>query len=206
MAGVENYGDIHFDVLKEIGNIGAGNAITSLSKMLNKKVDMRVPKVSLVDFKFISDFIGGPENLIIGILIGLSGDVNGIMMFLVEKNSAHRLIDILFSSTSANENDDFSEMELSALQEVGNILSGSYLGSFATLINKSIIPSIPYLAIDMAQAILSVPAIEFGKVSDKVLLIESLFEAENKDVSGFFVLVPDPPSFQTILTSLGVMI
>lgn len=204
MSGLENYGDIHFDVLREIGNIGAGNAVTSLSKMLDKKVDMHVPKVTLVDFKTLSDFIGGPENIIIGILVNLSGDVNGIMMFLVEHKSARKLIEILFNDS--NSGDEFSEIELSALQEVGNILSSAYLGSLATLINKSIYPSVPFLAIDMAGAILSVPAIEFGKVSDKVLLIESVFEAEEKDVSGFFVLVPDPPSFQTILTSLGVML
>lgn len=204
MGELENYGDIHFDVLREIGNIGAGNAVTSLSKMLDKKVDMHVPKVTLVDFKSLSDFIGGPENIIIGILVNLSGDVNGIMMFLVEQKSARKLIEILFNDSSAN--DEFSEMELSALQEVGNILSSAYLGSLATLINKSIFPSVPYLAIDMAGAILSVPAIEFGKVSDQVLLIESVFEAEEKDVSGFFVLVPDPPSFQTILKSLGVIL
>lgn len=204
MHELDNFGDIHFDILREIGNIGAGNAITSLSKMLDKKVDMHVPKVTLVDFQSISDFIGGPENIIIGILVNLSGDINGIMMFLVEKKSAHKLISILFNDSSTG--DDFSDIELSALQEVGNILSSAYLGSLSTLINKSIYPSVPFLSIDMAGAILSVPAIEFGKVSDRVLLIESVFEAEDKDVSGFFVLVPDPPSFQTILTSLGVVL
>jgi len=201
---MENFGDMHFDVLREIGNIGSGNAVTSLSKMLNKRVVMKVPKVTLEDFKNISNFIGGPENIIIGILVGLSGDINGIMMFLVEKKSAYKYIEILFGAPSNNA--DFNEMELSALQEVGNIMSSAYLGSLSNLTNKSIRPSIPHIAIDMAGAILSVPAIEFGKVSDKVLLIESVFEAEEKDISGFFVLVPDPPSFQIILSSLGVTV
>jgi chemotaxis protein CheC len=195
---------MHFDVLKEIGNIGAGNAVTSLSKMLNKRVAMKVPRVTLEDFKNISNFIGGPENIIIGILVGLSGDINGIMMFLVEMKSARKYVEILFGSPPAGK--DFNEMEQSALQEIGNIMSSAYLGSLSNLTNKKISPSVPQLAIDMAGAILSVPAIEFGKVSDKVLLIESVFEAEEKDISGFFVLVPDPPSFQIILSSLGVHI
>lgn len=202
MSNLENYDDIHFDVLREIGNIGCGNAITSLSKMLNKRVVMKVPRVSLVDFKNTSDFIGGPESIIIGILVDLSGDINGIMMFLVEFKSARKYVEILLGSASSG--DEFSEMELSTLQEIGNIMSSAYLGSLSSLINKVIRPSVPHLAIDMAGAILSVPAIEFGKVSDKVLLIESVFEAEDKDVSGYFVLVPDPPSFQVILHSLGV--
>jgi chemotaxis protein CheC len=202
MKNVEHFDDMHFDVLREIGNIGSGNAVTSLSKMLDKRVAMKVPRVTLEDFKNISNFIGGPENIIIGILVSLSGDINGIMMFLVEKKSAHKYVEILFSKPS--ESDDFSEMELSALQEVGNIMSSAYLGSLANMTNKTIRPSVPHISIDMAGAILSVPAIEFGKVSDKVLLIESVFEAEEKDISGFFVLVPDPPSFQIILSSLGV--
>jgi len=204
MKSMEHFNATHFDVLREIGNIGSGNAVTSLSKMLNKRVVMKVPHVTLEDFKNISNFIGGPENIVIGILVNLSGDINGIMMFLVEKKSAHKYVEILFGAPSSS--DEFNEMELSALEEVGNIMSSAYLGSLANMTNKIIRPSIPHLAIDMAGAILSVPAIEFGKVSDKVLLIESVFEAEEKDISGFFVLVPDPPSFQIILSSLGVQI
>lgn len=203
MNAFESLNSLHFDVLREIGNIGAGNAVTSLSTMLNKKVDMRVPQVKLLDFKDISSFIGGPENLIIGILVGLEGDIDGIMMFLVEQHSARTLLNILFQNSK--EETEYDEMELSALKEIGNILSSSYLGSLAALINKSIAPTIPYLSIDMAGAILSVPAIEFGKVSDKVLFIESIFEADAENVSGYFVLVPDPPSFQVILSALGVV-
>lgn len=207
MSDFEALNDTHFDILREIGNIGAGNAVTALSKMLLKKIDMRIPQVKLLDFNEISSFIGGPENIIIGILVSTTGDVNGIMMFLVTRESARALTNILFGKTDSKEL-TFDEMELSALKEIGNILSSSYLGSLSTLTNKSIMPSVPYLSIDMAGAILSVPAIEFGKVADHVLFIESIFETENNDereeVSGYFVLVPDPPSFQTILSSLGV--
>lgn len=196
---------IHFDVLREISNIGSGNAITALSKMLNKTVRMKVPRINLLDFKDVSGVIGNPESIIIGILVNVSGDVNGIMMFLVEEQAAHTMINILLNKEEENEESEFTEIELSALTEIGNILCSSYLGSLSSLINKSITPSVPYLAIDMAGAILSVPAIEFGKISDKVLFIESVFAAEGKNVSGFFLLVPDLPSFNLILSSLGVM-
>lgn len=201
----KNLNNIHFDILKEIGNIGAGNAVTSLAKLLNRKIDMSVPMVNLVDFKEIADFIGGGDQLIVGILIGISGDINGMMMFIVRRDSAHTLLNILMGEKERNELSEFTEIELSALQEIGNILTSSYLGSLSSLIDKRIIPSIPLLSVDMANAILSVPAIEFGKVADKVLFIESVFGSEEENVSGYFILVPDMPSFQIILSSLGVM-
>ncbi|MCR5012112.1 MAG: chemotaxis protein CheC, partial [Lachnospiraceae bacterium] len=100
--------------------------------------------------------------------------------------------------------DEFSEMELSALKEIGNIITGAYLNSLATLTNLTIFPSIPDVCIDMAGAILSVPAIEFGTIADKLLLIETDF-TDDEDMSGFFILVPDAESYGKILKALGVM-
>ena len=198
-----NMSNMQIDVFKELASIGCGNAVTSLSKMLKKKVGMSVPMVNLLDFKNVSDFIGGPENIIIGVLVNLSHDIDGIMMFLIDMKCAHSLISMMIGR-QLSENSEFSELELSALQEIGNILCSSYLSSLSSMTNQRIIPSVPQLSIDMAGAILSVPAIEFGKVSDKVLFIESTFSTDQENVSGFFVLVPDPPSFAKILSSLGV--
>ncbi|MDR1665061.1 MAG: chemotaxis protein CheC [Clostridiales bacterium] len=198
-----NWNDMHFDILKEIGNIGSGNAVTSLAKMLNRKVDMFVPNVNLVEFKDVADFIGGPESTIVGILVSISGDITGIMMFLMKMESAHALVEIVMNGMETSEV-WFNEIELSALQEIGNIMVSSYFTSLAGLTSKSFIPSIPYLSIDMANAILSVPAIEFGKVSDRALFIETSFAVDQVNVGGYFVLVPDMPSFKTILSALGV--
>ena len=200
-----NLSKVHFDVLREVGNIGAGNAVTSLSKMLERKVDMEVPVVSMVNFADVSNFIGGPENIVAGILINLSADVNGIMMFLTEYKHCRPLIEELFGSTGLiGEGEGLNDVVLSALQEVGNILASAYLSSLSDLINKKILLSAPSICIDMAGAILSVPAIEFSKVADQVLLIESVFKTAVMDISGYFILVPEHDSFKTIFTSLGV--
>ncbi|MDR1532721.1 MAG: chemotaxis protein CheC [Clostridiales bacterium] len=209
MSNFMKYNAMHFDTLREIANIGSGNAIAALGKMLGHKIRMSVPVINLVDFKDIAKFIGGAENIIIGILVGISGEINGIMMFMVKQDSAANLLDILMGSAGragGAERDvlNFTEVEHSALTEIGNILCSSYLGSLSSLINKRIIPSVPMLSIDMANAILSVPAIEFGKVADQALFIESVFQAETQNVSGYFLLVPDLPSFNLILSSLGV--
>ena len=198
-----NMNSLHVDVFRELASIGCGNAVTAMSKMLGRKVSMKVPMVNLLDFKDVSNFIGGPENIIIGVLVNLSRDITGIMMFLMDMKCARTVVGMMIGRP-LRDDEEFTELELSALQEAGNILCSSYLSSLSAITNQKIEPSIPHLAIDMANALLSVPAIEFGKVSDKVLFIESTFSAENENVSGYFVLVPDPPSFTKILASLGV--
>ena len=205
MANIElnQMNSLQFDVLKEIGNIGAGNATTALAKMLNTKVDMKVPKVALLGFQELPELIGGAENIVVGILLTLDGDINGMMMFVVEEESACRMLNILMG-TNLESSQGFTEMESSALNEIGNIITGAYLSSLASLTNMKIISSIPYMSIDMAGAILSVPAIEFGKIGDKALLIQTEFGEKDTSVNGFFILIPSLASYNVILSSLGL--
>ncbi len=200
----QNMDRIHYDVLTEVGSIGAGNAVTSLSKMMGKKISMQVPSVRLLGFNESHQIIGGAENNVFGILFDLSGEIKGKMMFVLEEESAILLVNRMLNMTIADVA-EFGDYELSVLQEVGNILASSYLNSLATFINKRIIPSVPYIAHDMAGAIISVPAIEFGKTADEILFIESTFEDSISNVSGYFILIPDDDSLQTIMDSLGVM-
>lgn len=192
---------LYLDVLSEIGNIGSGNATTALAQLLNRKIDMSVPRVELVDFANITKFIGAEEDLVIGILFGIEGDVNGMMMFLMKPDSAHNLTNALMGLD--NHSDEFSEMELSAMNEIGNIISGAYLNSIATLTNLKIISTVPSATMDMAAAILDVPAIEFGKIGDKVLMIETQM-GEGESINAFFLLIPDLESYDKILTALHV--
>ncbi|MCQ2506910.1 MAG: chemotaxis protein CheC [Lachnospiraceae bacterium] len=195
---------MHYDVLREICNIGAGNATTALAKMLNVKVDMQVPKVDLVDFKNLADVVGGAETVDVGILLMLEGNVEGMMMFILEKDTAQKMVRMLMGMP-LDDLGEFSEMELSALQEVGNIITGAYLSALSDLTKMYINASIPYLAIDMVGAILSVPAIEFGKIGDKALLIQTEFGEKDTNVNGYFILIPTPDSYDTIFKSLGLL-
>ena len=194
--------DTQYDILKEIGNIGAGNATTALAQLINSKIDMSVPQVSLVPFNRIADTIGSEETVLVGILLGLEGDISGMMMFLLQEKSAHNLVNILVGNPPEKE-DAFNEMEFSALSEIGNIIAGSYLSALAGLTNLTIVASVPSMTIDMAGALLSVPAIEYGKIGDKVLLIQTQF-GEDDLVNGYFVMVPELESYDKILSSLGL--
>ena len=196
----ENY----MDVLKEIGNIGAGNAMTALAQMMQCKVDMTVPQVKLLEFNEVGTIMGGEEQVMVGIYLAVEGDITGSIMFLVERGSAKHLVNKIMMGYGVSEGDDFNEMEMSAMKEVSNIITGAYLNSLSTLTNMKIYPSPPDLTMDMAGAILSVPAIEFGAIGDKLLLIQSQFYDE-VEINGYFILIPDLESYSKILASLGMI-
>ena len=199
----------YLDVLKELGNIGAGNATTALAQMIGCKVDMSVPQVKLLEFSELGAMVGGEEQLMVGIYLQVEGDIEGSMMFILEKSSAAHLVNKLMCGMLGvtNEeiiNHEFGEMECSAMKEVGNIITGAYLNALSSLTNLKIYPSIPQLGIDMAGALLSVPAIEFGLFADKILLVQTQF-SDDIELDGYFILIPDMESYEKILTALGVI-
>ena len=198
---LEKMSDEYFDVLKEIGNIGAGNATTALAQMMQCKVDMAVPQVKLLEFKELGEIMGGEELIMAGIYLGIEGAITGGIMFLLEKQAARHLVSKLMGM--ASEGEEFTEMEFSALKEVANIITGAYLNALSGLTNLCIYPSVPDLCVDMAGAILSVPAIEFGALGDKMLLIQTQFFDE-MILDGYFILIPDLESYGKILSALGL--
>ncbi|MFI3200167.1 MAG: chemotaxis protein CheC [Eubacteriales bacterium] len=190
------------DVLTEIGNIGAGNATTALSQILQTEVEMKAPTIKVLDFCDVGDVVGGEEQVVAAIYLTVSGDITGSIMFMQRVDSAGHIIETLLGEAVGNHL-NYTEMQLSVLQEIGNIITGSYLNSLAALTKLKIFPSMPSLSIDMAGAILSVPAIEFGQISDKILLIQTQF-TDDVVIDGYFLLVPDLESYDIILKSLGM--
>lgn len=203
MSGInlDEMSNEYFDVLKELGNIGAGNATTALAQLMQTKVDMSVPRVQLLEFKELGEAMGGEELVMAGIYLAIEGDINGSIMFLLEKKAAKHLVAKLMGMES--EGDDFSEMEFSALKEVGNIITGAYLNSLSSITNLMIQPSVPDLTVDMAGAIISVPAIEFAALGDRMLMIQTQFFDEMV-LDGYFILIPDLDSYGKMLAALGI--
>ena len=199
---LDQVNDMYFDVLKEIGNIGAGNATTAISNMLNLKVNMDVPKVEFMKVQELPTAISAEEETVVGIYLEVESDIGGSMMFLLKMGSAQYLVNHLMGRPD-DYAQEFNEMDISAIKEIGNIISGSYLSALSTMTNMVITSSVPYLAIDMAGAILSVPAIQFGQYGDNALLIQTEFGDDVK-IQGFFILMPDVESYDRILTSLGI--
>lgn len=201
---LDNVNEMYMDVLREIGNIGAGNATTSLASMINAKIDMSVPKVELMEASKLGSAICPEDEIIVGIFLEVTHDITGSMMFLMKMDSAHYLVNKLMCKDPTN-TDPFDEMDLSAMKEIGNIISASYLTALSGMTNLTISPSVPYIAVDMAGAILSVPAIQFGQYGNNALLIETEF-GDDYRIGGYFILMPEEESYAKILTSLGIQI
>lgn len=201
--GLDHIDSGYLDVLKEIGNIGAGNATTALAQMLQRKVDMKVPQADLLEFRDLGEAIGGEETIMAGVYMVVEGDIRGSMMFLLEKESSRHLVSQMLGGMGDPNAEEFGEMEISVLKEIGNIMTGAYLNSLSDLTQLKIFPSVPEIAIDMAGAILSVPAIEFGVLGDKILMIQTRF-TDDMAIDGYFILVPDVDSYHKIMESLGM--
>lgn len=190
---------MQLDVLQEVGNIGAGNAATSLSELLNEKVDMTVPSVNIIPFDDIFSEIG-VEQVVIGVIVRVLGDIPGNILFTLDKETALKII----SSLMGSQQEQITEIGSSALCEIGNIISSSFMNAISKLTNLKLLPSVPAVALDMMGAILSTTFIESGQFDEYVLDLETQFLQENQKVSGHFYYIPMPGSLEKILNSLGV--
>ncbi|MFD1735838.1 chemotaxis protein CheC [Bacillus salitolerans] len=209
MSFLEKINSTHIDILKEVGNIGAGHAATALSRLLNKKIDMKVPDVKIASFNEMMDLIGGPENVVASVFLRVEGDAPGSMFFILSLEQASHFIQYLTNDPSFSmEILPYPELATSALQELGNILSGSYLSSFSDFTGLNLYPSVPAISIDMIGAIISYGLVELSHEGDLAIVIDTAFQEEDQpitdSVKGHFFYLPDPESFQKIFKALGV--
>jgi chemotaxis protein CheC len=195
--------DMHIDVLREIGNIGAGNAATSLAQMMNKKIDMKTPVVRIMDITDVDKAMGGPETPMVAILVEVLGDIHGIMMFVVGQQFTRNLLQTLLGEEKADCM-HLTEMESSALSEIGNIMIGAYVSAIASLANLSINVSVPAVTADMVGSLLTVPAAEMGTVSDKIIFVEDDFKNANDTITANMMLIPSLDSLDTLMNGLGI--
>ena len=205
MNSYDDLNDLHIDVLREIGNIGSGNAATALSTMLDRKVDISVPQVRILDYATVTEELGGPEAILAGLLLSLKGDVTGMMMFLLHKDFAHMIINTLTGMELEN-GDVLDEIGTSAICEVGNIMAASYVNAIASLTGLVIDISPPDICVDMVGAILSVPAIYFANIGDRIIFIQDEFDKKEDNVknSSHIMMIPETDSLKAIMTRLGL--
>ena len=201
---LEDVNDMYLDVLKEIGNIGAGNATSAIANMLGMKIDMNVPSIRLMEVEQLGMAVGAEDQTIVGIFLEVENDIEGSMMFLLDIPSARYLVNKLMMQDVA-EDEPFNNMEQSALKEIGNIIAGAYLSALSGLTNLVILPSVPSIAVDMAASILSLPAATFGMQGDNALLIQTEICAD-VEINGYFILMPEQDSYEKILSALGITV
>lgn len=193
---------LQIDALREVGNIGAGNAAIALSQMVDKKVDLSVPKASLMPLVGVPNLVGGPEVAVAGVYLRIEGDCAGSILLLLEKESAMSLAGLMVKAEMSAPEE--LTMKRSALQETGSILSGAYLNALSQLTGIFFKPSVPGFALDMAGAIIDYVLVDLGASEEHVLVVETDFMVSGQKILGHLILFPDLGTLSIILARLGV--
>lgn len=204
--GIANYEDMNaleLDVIKEIGSIGTGNAATALSQVLKKTTKMSLPDVYVLGYNEAIEMVGTPEEIVAAVLVKMSGEINGIMLFILKIDFINAVLDSVLSKDIDNYM-DLTELEKSALEEIGNIIISSYVNAMSGLTGVAIKLSIPSIAINMLGGILSVPMVEFGYETDKLMMINGKFIVDDKVLNSNLLMMPDIQSLNYLMQKLGV--
>ncbi|MBU5454625.1 chemotaxis protein CheC [Caproiciproducens sp. MSJ-32] len=195
----KNLTSFQLDALKEVTNIGAGNSATSLSMLLGTKIDMSVPSVNLIEFEELLN--SNKENEVVAVLVKVFDDIPGSILYVFEKDIALKMISKMISKDEAA----LTEMGISVISEIGNIIASSFMNSIVAFTNLKATVSVPAVANDMLSAILVTTFVETGQYQEYVLDIETLFIGSGEDkLEGHFYFVPAPGSLEKILEALGI--
>lgn len=192
--------DNDLDMLREVANIGAGNAASALSEMTGLKIDISVPNCEVIGYSEIAERMGGAENIILGMLVQMSGDMEGYILLAQELCDARSTISALMGVELSEEDMNLADYE--PMREVCNIMAGTYLSALSSMMNLSITPTVPEMTIDMAMAIMNVPVYMYGDMGEFVLLLNTKFGGDVESIKGNFFLIPTIESLETLKKAL----
>ena len=200
-----NFEQEKLNVFREISNIGSGNASTSLAQMLNEIVDIGRPNSDLREFSDITNSYSSPEELVVGTVLQISGDLEGFIMVIMDVDSTLTLLSRLLGRKIECDKENYEELykELNSVGEICNILCGTYLTAMSDMTGLTIDQSIPYFSVDMVMAIMNLPASLYGGESDSILCIETEFFTLDREIEGKYYFIPKVESCNTLLSKLG---
>ena len=203
---IKNYdqlSSLELDTLKEIGSIGTGNAATSLSALIGKPVRIQMPEVRIMEYNEAIEWIGGPEESTAGVLVGLGGQISGIMLSVQQLEFVNLVLESMLGK-GVGEYMELREMEYSALTEVGNIMISTFINALSGLAGIDVELTVPAFTVDMQGAIMAVPMAEYGGQSDYIMTIGGDFVCNGKQIPCRLLLSPDIRSLNFLLRKLGV--
>jgi len=200
-----NFEQEKLNVFREISNIGSGNASTSLAQLLNEIVDIGIPNSDLREFSEITNSYKSPEELVVGTVLQISGDLEGFIMVIMDVDSTLNLLSRLLGKKIECDKENYEELykELNSVGEICNILCGTYLTAISDMTGLSINQSIPYFSVDMVMAIMNLPASMYGDESDSILCIETEFFTLDRQIEGKYYFIPKVESCNKLLANLG---
>ncbi len=204
MKWKDQLSEMQLDVLKEIGNIGAGNAATALSNMIEKNVGIEVPKVHVVDLSEIYRVFSSPEEISASTVVPIKGEAPGKMLMIFNSESAKKLISFLIGQKPENLT-ELDEMQSSVLKEIGNIMCSSYIIALSNFTSLFMETDVPMLVVDMLGAVIAETSILASEEYDDVIMVENILKIkDSKDINGFLTMFPQHGSLEKIFSKLGI--
>lgn len=188
------------DALKEVINIGGGNAATSLSQLINKPVQMTVPVIEVMAYEDLYQQVMSEETLVDVVMTRMVGQAEGVFLLVgLEEDMNHLASIMLPSDATASQ-----EIIESALKELANILVNSFLNSVTKLLDVNVLTSIPLLTRDMFGAIVSSVYMESGQYDDTILILKNEFYYMGERMEAALYFVPKPGVLEKLFNLLGV--
>ncbi|HWI22578.1 MAG TPA: chemotaxis protein CheC [Baekduia sp.] len=191
------YSPLQLDALRELANVGAGNATISLERLIGKPIGLDLPQVELLALDEAIERAGPPEAERYGIVVPAHGDFEALVLLLIDPRGAA----VLYGAFGLARDSDES---YSMLAELGNILASAYLGSLGRFSGMDLAPSPPQLVVDMLAAILATVLLGDGVDSDRVLFCDSQLSVEGERCNVEMLLIPEAGAVGTLIEHLGV--
>lgn len=200
----EDMGAVELDIIREIASIGTGYAATSLANMLGSEVRMTIPEINILGYGETIDKMGDPEECIAAVLTQMSGDIEGIMLFMLRLDFINEVLNKMLGR-AVDSYEEMTELEISMLTELGNIIISSYANAISQLAGIEIRLSVPGVSVNMLGGILTVPMAEFGYVTDKLFLIDGQLLVDEKRLNSTLLMLPEMASLNVLMQKLGAV-
>ena len=200
--------DLQLDTLKELGNIGTGNAVTAISQLLEKEIQMSLTYVDIIPFWEINNLIENPSSEIFAISSNITGKESMVILQFFPKKSMLNIIEDLSESkvnknSQINELDDLDDYSKSIISEFGNILAGHYASSMANLMEMTLLPKSPLIVLDTFETVLNSIVSEFSKLIDYLVIIKTKIEIEILNIEGILCFIPDLDTMKKFFEKIG---
>ena len=194
------YSEIELDGLKEIVNIGGGNAATSISQMINSRADMDVPEVEAMAYDELYQKIIADDVEMHAVLSKIVGDIDGALLFVIADESGQKIAKMMLGSDDNPSN----EIIASAVTELTNILFNSFLRAIGDMLQIQLIASLPISRYDFFGAIISSAYMAFDHYDEQILVIHNEFTYNNENLDASLFLIPGEGVLDKIFKALGI--
>ncbi|MBU2063232.1 MAG: chemotaxis protein CheC [Candidatus Omnitrophica bacterium] len=186
------------DMLKEVGHICTGNATIALGQVVNQRIELNIPDLQLMDSEKVIDQLQGTQEVLVGVSIQLLGKLSGNVVLMFPEKSAYTLIDSI-SQMRGGEIGSATEYGVSTLKEIGNIVISAYLATLSTFTKSVILHSTPNLICGTLDTIFNVAFNKIVREKTQIILIETFFDINEKDIHGSFFLIFEPHAVKRLI-------